>query len=443
MAESLLQLIVESELESDILSTFPGAKAALLSSMIVGANDHRPEWPLLSLVVTPHDLYDAASGIIANPLQRGRAWERTGQVSYFENGVEILSGRVDVRMHGGDQRRANDDTPMFRLYFRNRYGADPNRPSVLHGPGREAAARWVIRHTPHTNFYGNVFAFEIARRNGALAPAFKPVCFFLNGEHIGNYLLIEQINRVGWGRSHFEHDDYLLWGYRDAGDVDDEIVTAYRELQRWANDPRVDMTLEEASRHIDMENFSRHLLTFAFAGERDPYQGAAFRDERTPGSKWQWLHYDLDQSFVRDSSEPAEIDRRKPGFRLFTDYLTGERGSDIRAVLFRRLIQDPTFRDYFTDLVLGLLHHSIDAEFLQGLLERYAYTGVPSGNFNNIDLVEFMRRRPAWVVRDLESVVGAGPIYEVAVESAEHVAIEGRQLILPITAPTTIIPVYN
>ena len=112
-------------------------------------------------------------------------------------------------------------------------------------------------------------------------------------------------------------------------------------------------------------------------------------------------------------------------------------------MLFRRLIQDPTFRDYFTDLVLGLLHHSIDAEFLQGLLERYAYTGVPSGNFNNIDLVEFMRRRPAWVVRDLESVVGAGPIYEVAVESAEHVAIEGRQLILPITAPTTIIPVYN
>lgn len=97
----------------------------------------------------------------------------------------------------------------------------------------------MIRHTPHTNFYGNVFAFEIARRNGALAPAFRPVRFLLNGEHIGNYLL-----------------------------------------------------------------------------------------------------------------------------------------------------------------------------------------GVPSGNCNNIDLVEFMRRRPAWVVHDLGPVVGAGPMYEVAVESAEHAAIE-------------------
>ncbi len=50
--------------------------------------------------------------------------------------------------------------------------------------------------------------------------------------------------------------------------------------------------------------------------------------------------------------------------------------------------------------------------------------GVPSGNCNNIDLVEFMRRRPAWVVHDLGPVVGAGPMYEVAVESAEHAAIE-------------------
>lgn len=486
MAQSLAQLIVENELAGDVLNAFPGANAPLLSTTIVGADDHRPEWPLLSLVVIPHDLYDAATGIMSNALQRGRAWERTGQVSYFEDGVEILSGRVGVRMHGGDSRRALGNTPMFRLYFRDRYRPDPNRPSVLHGAGREAAARWVIRHPPHTNFYANAFAFEIARRNGALTPAFQPVRFFLNGDYSGDYLLTEQVNRAGWGRSYFGHDDYLLYVYRDAGDAHEESATAYLELQRWANDPDVDMTLEEASRRIDMENFSRHLLTFAFAGERDPYQGAAFRNERIPGSRWQWLHYDLDQSFTRNETLPPEIDWQKPGFELFTSYLTGERGTDIRAVLFRRLILDPVFRDYFTDLVLGLLNHSIDQAFLQDLVGRYAYTGGPRRNFSNIDLAEFLRRRPAWVVRDLEAVVGAGPIHEVTVESAEHTAIEvdghakgdggyrgwyrdgqaielsftgepdgfshwlvngeaieGRQLILAITAPTTIVPVDN
>ncbi len=95
---------------------------------------------------------------------------------------------------------------------------------------------------------------------------------------------------------------------------------------------------------------------------------------------------------------------------LVADLRHAHPGTDIRAVLFRRLIQHPAFRDYFTDLVLGLLNHSVDSAFLQGLLERYAYTGVPPGNFNDIDLAEFMRRRPAWVVRDLEAVVGAGPM---------------------------------
>ena len=370
----------------------------------------------MSLVVAEPDLNDPDDGILANPLERGRNWERTGQVSYFEDGELVLSSRVGVRLHGGDARRANRREQMFRLYFRDRYRVDPNRPLVLHTPDGEPARRWIIRLPPHENFYSNVFALEIARQNGALTPQFKPVRFYLNGEYRSNYLLIEQINREGWGRSYFGHDDYLLYVYRDAGAPHQESLSAYQDLQRWAHDPEVDMTLEEASRRIDVDNFARHLMTFAFAGESDPYQGAAFRDVTEPDSKWTWLHYDLDHSFAKDATAPPVVDVRKPAFRLFTGASTGERGNDVRAVLFNRLILDPEFLDYFGDLMLRLLNHHIDRRFLTELLDRYAYTSDPPGSFSGVNMARFMRRRPAFIVRDLQTTLGIGPIHSVTLD---------------------------
>ncbi len=176
------------------------------------------------------------------------------------------------------------------------------------------------------------------------------------------------------------------------------------------------MTLEEASRHIDADNFSRHLMTFAFAGERDPYQGAAFRDATEPDSKWTWLHYDLDHSFAKNDTAPPVVDVRKPAFGLFTGASTGERGNDIRAVLFNRLILDPEFLDYFGDLMLRLLNHHIDRRFLNKLLDRYAHTSDPPGSFSSVDLALFMRRRPAFIVRDLQTTLGIRPIHRVSLD---------------------------
>ena len=77
--------------------------------------------PVLSLVTDPAHLWDEATGIYANPQERGRSWERPVTVEWLsperERGFSVGAG---LRIHGGWGRTTAKQS--FRLYFRGEYG---------------------------------------------------------------------------------------------------------------------------------------------------------------------------------------------------------------------------------------------------------------------------------------------------------------------------------
>lgn len=320
------------------------------SSLVVKSKDLKGVLPVISVVVDEQDLYGPEIGIISNSENKGREWERLAYVSYYEDGNLLFATNAGIRQHGGISRKWNQ-LRNCRLYFRNDYGTNQFKPGILFSPETEPVKTLIVRRYA----FLNCLAFDIIRQIGALTPGYKPVLFFLNGEYKGIKVLTEHLKRRQW-RSHFGHDNFYFYRYRSEND--EESIKNYQKIARWVRDPKVKMTMELAGNFIDIDNFSRHLFSFVLcARARDWTQGAAVLDSSKPGSKWFWVNWDMDRSFILknetwdiilDSEDPEEFHLHR-----------------IRSILFKRLLSEcPNYRKYYVRLVMDLLNHRVNKNFL-------------------------------------------------------------------------------
>ena len=101
--------------------------------------------PLMSLWVDRNDLYNPVTGILANKYGRGRAWERPGFVSYFDDATLRFATGVGVRIHGGSSRETSP-VQSCRLYFRDQLGADRFEPGILFDATADPIRRLVLHN---------------------------------------------------------------------------------------------------------------------------------------------------------------------------------------------------------------------------------------------------------------------------------------------------------
>ena len=79
--------------------------AAAPSSTIVDAAALESAPLVLSIHVDDEALDDPATGIRANPIARGREWERVAYASFFRSGELVHASRVGLRRHGDTARQ--------------------------------------------------------------------------------------------------------------------------------------------------------------------------------------------------------------------------------------------------------------------------------------------------------------------------------------------------
>lgn len=396
----------------------PGGAKDMPSSLVIDEEELKDGWPLISITVDKDNLYSKKKGIIANSRSRGREWERLAYVSYYEEGKLLFATSAGIRLHGGADRKFTE-TVSIRLYFRDAYGTQQFKPGILFKSKTEPIRTLVVRRF---GLFRAALAFDISRRIGAVVPEFGLAKYFLNGKYIGIFSLTEHLSRRQW-RLHFGHDNFLFYRYRAS--TDEESLKNYRGLRKWALDPRVKMTMKEASKFIDIDNLSRHLFSFIFLGTTDWRQGVGVLDRSNPGAKWFWINWDMDHSFI----DPAARWRGKreqwkqEGIELI---LSGKRWwvrnpqpkpiekRDVRANIFRRLLREcPEYRKYFTCLVMDLLNHRINAEFMQSRADYYEKK-LRTLKVNTELLVllkekrNFMRFRPNFIRRQISRYLEAG-----------------------------------
>ena len=313
------------------------------SSLALDVSALDPERAYLSIVVDDADLHDRVIGLLTHPTARGRSWERAAQLSYFDPGPRVVwATTAGLRRHGGSSRRG--EKPSWRLYFRDRYGSDATRRPAL--PTLESApASLVVRR--EVRGYPNAIALDVARQSGAMTPAFVPVRTFLNGVDQGNYVRVEHVSRRGWGRSHFGHDDFLMFIDRSQS-TDDRSRRRYEERAAWVETAPSPLSMATVAEHVDLDNLLRHLFTFIFCGTTDWTQGAAVLDNTAPGARWFWVHWDLDQSFYprnqrsRDDPRSAAQDGKHHSRRSDRSSTAGNAGTYAPASLIDCAKRTPT-----------------------------------------------------------------------------------------------------
>ena len=343
--------------------------------------------PIVSLYVAPHDLNDKSTGILANRLEHGQDWERSGTVSYFEHGRLRFSSGVGVRLHGGGTRLTLPE-PGFRLFFRRRYGAQEIPRGAIFDPPHDHPLKRLILHTDVRVEQGlrwhlvNPLAYDIARALGAITPATKPARMFLNGEFLGVYVLTEHFHERHYFETHWGRPVRL-----DGGEFD----ALWKQISSL---PRP--TMENVSPLVDLENMTRWALATIFCATFDPFQGPGqYRDPARAEAQWFWVNWDMDGSFRQWNHDT---------FSGLTERIRerrrGRRPSEPRAYLLTRLLaEDPAYREYFQRLWVDGFNHRVTPAFLRERFEHYRTIARRYGVSDRAYLgrVEsFLERRPAF-----------------------------------------------
>ena len=359
------------------------------SSQVVSPAELERAASVLSVYTEARYLDDPGIGLLANPMQVGRDWEHPATVSYFEEGGLQFASNIGLRMHGGTSRTGSP-VQSFRLYFRREYGSAQFRPGTLFDGKGDPLTRLITHNDLRMNHDGtwwhlvNPLAFDIAREIGALAPETQPAAFVLNGEPQGLYVLTEHV-RDEFLESRFGHDNFeRADGQRRRHWMDTELPR------------RAPFTAADLSNWIDVESLSRWFVSIVFCATSDPFQGVIFREMTQSTSRWFWVNWDMDHSFM-DFYGYIRVASRHDTFET-----TLRKGSFESRVLTQLIDRDPEYREYLAGLFLDALNYQLTPLFLG---DRYQYYRNVAERYRLEDdryleaLGEFLAERPATVRR--------------------------------------------
>jgi hypothetical protein len=349
---------------------------------------------------------DGLAELYDHPFQRGRRWERVGQVAFLTNGAVQFESPVGVRVHGGGSRQQNPKS--LRLFFRTALEAvdapgrrigfqrDREHQSLVLHSDRRAEAGGMAWH------YVNPIAYEFARRLGVMTAETAPISVVINNAPPRPYILTEYLD-LDWLEDRFGHRNFSIFDTKDSAVHEAitaegplaELTTRFGAQQNW--------TLENVAQVIDIDSMSRWFLTVLFCGTRDAAQGKLVRDRSRPDAKWFWVAWDLDHSFGRKdvfSAQTWELDHFET---MLGRNWTGPY-RDARVVLLKHLFgTSDEFRQSFARRFMTARDSLLTPAWIDSTLSRYeglaAINGVTDTGYQ-ATIREFLAKRPN-AVRDL------------------------------------------
>lgn len=398
----------------------------LISTTIMDQNIVTSGMPIISMYMDYYDLYDKFNGIYANPLERGRNWERPCFVSYFKDGKLLFATGAGARIHGGTSRL--HALKSFRLYFRPTYGKEEFEKGILFNGAADPIKTIVIRKADESYGFVNTMAYEIARKAGCYAPYAEPVKLYLNGKPHGhgNFEIIEHLTKQ-YCINHFGHDNFIYYKVKGG----EKLPPEFRDLYEWARFSKDKITFESVSRIIDMDNFINTWIVNIICGNSDPYQGVALLDKTRPDSKWFWLMWDMDHSFknIYEHDKKYTWEQERPISLVYSDT---KKETDPRYFIFRKLIfHDEQFRKLFKKRMEEQYNYILTYEYLISVVDKYMDIAKSFGmnvSKAQVELQEYMLRRPEFSMNMMNRYFKLGDVKKVSfsIPSRASVVIDGH-----------------
>ena len=106
-----------------------------------------------------------------------------------------------------------------------------------------------------------------------------------------------------------------------------------------------------------------------FCATGDAFQAPLIRRASVPGSRWQWLAWDMDFSFR------VPVERPRYGWQRDTLHpivrAIGDPNNLARVLLYRLLTESPEYRAALVDRITAALNHQLTPAYLKALLEQH------------------------------------------------------------------------
>ena len=271
--------------------------AVTTATYLVGEPD---TLPVLSLVTNPVHLWDEATGIYANPEERGREWERPVTVEWLSPEGELgFSVGAGLRIHGYSSR--GPAKKSFRLYFRGEYG--PRELAYpLFGPAAGQVYNQLVLRAGYNDswwtegdgvYVRDQLVRDLHEAMGQVVARGRWVALYLNGAYWGLYNLTERIDDA-FLSTRFDHDDWdLVRANEGPGgwDAFTDWITA-TDLSKATQ-------YEQVVQQLDIENFTSFIILHLWSGNVDwggnNWYAARMRDG--PDSRWRLFVWDAEATF--------------------------------------------------------------------------------------------------------------------------------------------------
>jgi hypothetical protein len=285
------------------------------------------EIPVMSLVMTPEDLWGEEAGIYIHSTQRGEEWERPASVEIIEPDGSSFQGDCGVRVHGyGWRPHSNTLKHSLRLEFRSEYGEGkmayplfPEAPVdrfdsiVLRSQGSRS---WQdFRDPEQAQYIRDAFARDTALAMGKEGGHAAYVHLYLNGLYWGLYMAVERPD-ADFAAERFggDADEYDAINRRTTTNeaIDGDLV-AYESLLALSDADLSDADAYQAVADlIEIDDLIDYMLIHQYTSNRDgpeQYQHNNMRGvrRRVPGERFRFFVWDMEYS-LWDASDDINID---------------------------------------------------------------------------------------------------------------------------------------
>ena len=328
--------------------------------------------PAISVVTEPANLWDASTGIYANPLERGPEWERPASFEFFPSGAENLQVDCGLRIHGGRSRK--DDKKSFRLHFTSTYGLskmencffeDPQIGPfdwlVLSSSGNDAVTHPETTYSSVWTLLRDTVMNRLFEETGTPVINRTPARLYLNGEPWGIYWIKERIDdSFVESRYGFPDFDLLRPEYF-------EMIAVEGDTNRWNE---MDRFLENNSFEgrdnylaaqylLDIENLIDHYIIEMWGGNADwPHSNTYQVRPRVPNGIWRWIPWDSDFVMGSPTWMSAETDLYS---HVNGEHIIGPQ-YNWSTLYFRKLVENAEFQIQFANRVADLLNSTLRSD---------------------------------------------------------------------------------
>ena len=349
--------------------------------------DESAALPVISITTPPEFLFDEEIGITpgicvsdelgAPPPFDPNAnfwnnWERPVHIELFTpEGVLGLKQDAGIAIFGGFFGRQIRQK-SFTIYARDKYGdADFDFPFF---PSKSLSSfqRFILRAS--ANDFNMTF-LRCAMMNSLVIgqmdidyQAYQPAVLYINGVFWGLYNIREKMNQY-YPESNYGIESDRVDLLEKTGETANGDGTHYHQLidfvrQNPIDDPENYAYVKE---RMDMVEFMNYLITEIYVDNQDwLVQNIKWWREHSATGKWRWMLYDLDWGFSGEIRMGTE--------QYNHNTLEWVLGMDEASFLFRRLLENETFRAEFaqrfvTHLILTFNPERVH-QIISGMAER-------------------------------------------------------------------------